>query len=177
VTSISGVSSTASLDPTQQTQRKDPFGDVASALGMSTSDLRSALKSGESMSDLATSKGVSRDDLLTAIKKDLPQGAQGTDGSGAAASSTDADALAAKIADTKGLPQGGHHGHGHHHRVSGAATAGSTATTATTAAATSATATATATTSAATTDLATLLSKVGQQATGGNPTGSVDGWL
>jgi lambda repressor-like predicted transcriptional regulator len=171
VTSISGVSSTASLDPTQQTQRKDPFSNVASLLDMSASDLRSALKSGESMSDLATSKGVSRDDLLSAITKDLPQGT----GSGAAASSTDADALAAKIADTKGLPQGGHgHGH-HHHRVSGTATAGSSATTTATTATTAAPTTAT---TAATTDLATLLAKVGQQATGGSSqTGTVDGWI
>jgi hypothetical protein len=65
------------------------------------------------MSDLATQKGASRDDLLAAITRGL-QNSQN-----AASRPTDIAALAAKIADQKGLP-----GHHRHHRQAGAASGG-----------------------------------------------------
>ena len=70
---------------------------VADLLGMSTDDLKSALKSGSTMADLAKSAGVSEDDLESTIASTLP--ATGPDG----VSATD---MAAKIAS-------GHGPHGH----------------------------------------------------------------
>jgi hypothetical protein len=76
--SLSAVSSTSTL-ATQQSQqvqhahhhghgmRKAGMDAAAQALGMSTSDLQSALKSGQTLATLAQSKGVSTDTLTTAI--------------------------------------------------------------------------------------------------------------
>ncbi|WP_018680722.1 hypothetical protein [Actinokineospora enzanensis] len=74
VSSISG-SSNVSYVPTQRsdnhaTMRK-AFDAAAKTLGMSTDDLRSALKNGQSMSSLAQSKGVSTDTLTSAISDAL----------------------------------------------------------------------------------------------------------
>jgi hypothetical protein len=44
---------------------------AAKALGMSTDDLESQLKSGKSLSDVASAQGVSQDDLVAAIAADL----------------------------------------------------------------------------------------------------------
>jgi hypothetical protein len=44
---------------------------AAKALGMSTDDLESQLKSGKSLSDVASAQGVSQDDLVAAIATDL----------------------------------------------------------------------------------------------------------
>jgi uncharacterized protein YidB (DUF937 family) len=56
--------------------RKAGMDAAAKALGMSTSDLQTALRSGQSMSDLAKSKGVSLDtltaDISAAVSKANP---------------------------------------------------------------------------------------------------------
>jgi hypothetical protein len=77
---------------------------VASLLGTTTDDLISSLQGGESLGDLASAKGVSRDDLLTTIKQGLQANQSGT------GQATDPDAMAAKLADRKGLGT-----HRHHH--------------------------------------------------------------
>ncbi|WP_250009863.1 hypothetical protein [Actinoplanes sp. M2I2] len=66
---------------------------VADALGLSSDDLKTALKSGKSLNDVAEEQGVSHDDLITAIK-------QG--GSDAATEIT--DEMAEEIASTVGKP-------------------------------------------------------------------------
>ena len=54
----------------------DAYGAIASKLGMSTSDLTSALQSGQTMKDLEAQKGVSKDDIISAgrgtLQKDDP---------------------------------------------------------------------------------------------------------
>jgi hypothetical protein len=65
---------------------------VADELGMSTDDLRSALKSGSTMADLATTAGVSHDDLVATIASTLPT--TGPDGA-----TVDTTAMATNIAD------------------------------------------------------------------------------
>jgi lambda repressor-like predicted transcriptional regulator len=67
---------------------------AAKALGMSKSDVRSALASGKSLDDLAQAKGVSHDDLVKALKAGMPKDLQ---------NSSQADAIAEKIATTKGV--------------------------------------------------------------------------
>jgi len=44
---------------------------LAQRLGVSTDDLETARKNGQSLSDFAGSEGISRDDLLTAVKEEL----------------------------------------------------------------------------------------------------------
>jgi hypothetical protein len=108
--SISSVSSATTYATQQAGTRpphrdgKNPMESVAKALGMSTDDLKSALKSGQSMSDLADAAGVSHDDLIAAIKAGMPAKVD--------KASDDATAMAEKIASTKGLPpaRGGRHG-------------------------------------------------------------------
>jgi hypothetical protein len=99
MTSISSITSTTTTATSavsgRQHQRQDPMAKVADALGMSSDDLKTELKSGKSLNDVATEKGVSHDDLIAAIKSGLPS-----------------DADAEKIAETKGMPQPPAGGHG-----------------------------------------------------------------
>jgi len=44
---------------------------LAQRLGVSTDDLETARKNGQSLSDFATSKGISQNDLLSAVKEEL----------------------------------------------------------------------------------------------------------
>lgn len=86
---------------------------VAKALGMSTDELRSATKSGQSLNDIAKAKGVSHEDLIAAIQSGL-KSAQ--DASGAAApQGQDLSAVAERIAGRAGGKGpgggGGHHDH------------------------------------------------------------------
>jgi uncharacterized protein YidB (DUF937 family) len=46
---------------------------AAKLLGMSTTDLRTALQSGQSLASLASSKGISKDDLTAAMSKAIQQ--------------------------------------------------------------------------------------------------------
>jgi hypothetical protein len=107
MTSINSIVSTTTTATSavsgRHHQRQDPMAKVADALGMSGDDLKTELKSGKSLNDVATEKGVSHDDLIAAIKSGMPSGA---------ASGTDADATAEKIADTKGMPKPPNGGHG-----------------------------------------------------------------
>ena len=47
---------------------------LAKTLGVSTDDLETARKNGQSLSDFATSKGISRDKLVNAVKADMAAG-------------------------------------------------------------------------------------------------------
>lgn len=73
---------------------------VATKLGMSTDDLKSALASGSSMTDLAQKAGVSKDDLVSTIASTLPS--QG---------GADATQVATRIADHT-RPTGARPAHG-----------------------------------------------------------------
>jgi phage-related minor tail protein len=69
---------------------------VANKLGMSTSDLRTQLKSGKSLADIASANGMSATDLAATIKAAIS-------GSGTSSSSGNSlDALVSKIANHKG---------------------------------------------------------------------------
>jgi hypothetical protein len=99
MTTISAVSTTATTSAATQTRGhrgKDPMAAVAEKLGLSKDDLKTQLKSGKSLDDIATAQGVSHDDLISAIKSGMPADK---------ASGADADAMAEKIATTKGLPK------------------------------------------------------------------------
>jgi hypothetical protein len=106
MTSISAVTTTATTATQGHRSGKDPMAAVAEKLGLSKDDLKTQLKSGKSLDDVATAQGVSHDDLIAAIKSGMPADK---------ASGTDADAMAEKIATTKGMPKppgGGHGGPG-----------------------------------------------------------------
>jgi hypothetical protein len=98
MTSISSVSttSTSATTSTHHHRGKDPMAAVATKLGLSSDDLKTQLKSGKSLDDIATAQGVSHDDLIAAIKSGMPADK---------ASGADADAMAEKIASTKGMPK------------------------------------------------------------------------
>jgi hypothetical protein len=74
-------------------------------LGMSEQDLRTSLRSGQSLSDIAAQKGVSKDDLVSTVSSAI------SSSQGGVQSAQDPTALAQRIVDRKG--GGGHH---HHHR-------------------------------------------------------------
>jgi uncharacterized protein YidB (DUF937 family) len=101
---------------------------AAKALGMSSSDLRTALQSGQSLSSIATSKGISQDTLVAAMAAAIQQAnpnvtadqatsvataiATRTPPSGARpAASTDPTQAASGTAATSG------HHHHHHHKA------------------------------------------------------------
>ena len=69
------ASSLAIQSTYSQHTRKPPAGMDAAAklLGMSDSDLRTALRSGQSLADLASSKGVSKDQLVSTIAAAIQQ--------------------------------------------------------------------------------------------------------
>jgi hypothetical protein len=77
-------------------------------LGMSEQDLRTSLRSGQSLSDLAAQKGVSKDDLVSTVSSAISSSQSGVQGT------QDPTALAQRIVDRKG---GGHHHH-HHKQTS-----------------------------------------------------------
>jgi len=79
---------------------------VAKKLGMSDSDLQSALQSGKSLTDIAKSKGVSSDDLLSTVKDALKS-----------ANPNMSDTQLSNIANRIVNHKGGHH----HHHTEGAA--------------------------------------------------------
>jgi hypothetical protein len=117
ISSLSSTTEVYALQQQQQAQRKPPsMGNTAQLLGMSTDDLQSALKSGQTLDDLASSKGVSSTDLRSAIKSDI----QANKPADAPDLSDDQlTQMATSIAAGKG--PGGPHGahHGHHHTSGG----------------------------------------------------------
>ena len=81
---------------------------VSSLFLMSSAQLTSALASGQSMTSIATAKGVSSSDLMTAIKTGVQQGApQGS----AAPGGSVLTKIASNIAQHTGSVTGGHHRH------------------------------------------------------------------
>jgi hypothetical protein len=114
---ISALSTTTDVQALQsqpQHRRRPPSMDnTAQLLGLSTDDLQSALKSGQTLDDLASSKGVSSTDLTNAITSDI----QANKPADAPQLSDDQlTQMAASIAAGKG-PGGAHRAH-HHQRPS-----------------------------------------------------------
>jgi hypothetical protein len=123
ISSLSTTQDVYALQQQQQAQRPKPpsMDNTAQLLGMSTDDLQSALKSGQTLDDLASAKGVSSTDLTNAIKTDI----QANTPAGAPDLSDDQlTQMAGSIAAGKGPggPHGAHHGH-HHKSDSDATTA------------------------------------------------------
>jgi hypothetical protein len=94
-----GAQQTGVRPPSPPKDGKDPMTSVAKALGMSTDDLKSALKDGQNMNDLADATGLAHDDLIAAIKAGMPSNVD--------TSSDDATTTADKIASTNGPPPPG----------------------------------------------------------------------
>ncbi len=82
---------------------------AGSVLGMSASDLATALKSGQSLSEIAQQKGVSQSDLTGAVTQALNTASQN-----GAQVPADASSMAQQIVNQKGGPSGHHHHHRHH---------------------------------------------------------------
>ncbi|MBV8258534.1 MAG: hypothetical protein JO073_12020 [Actinobacteria bacterium] len=68
-----GVTPTTMASPPPAPYLQGTLDGVASLLSMSTDSLRSALKSGQSISDLAQQKGVSRDSIVQYIEQQVQQ--------------------------------------------------------------------------------------------------------
>jgi uncharacterized protein YidB (DUF937 family) len=114
-------------------RRSSPVMDgAANVLGMSSSDLRTAMQSGQSLSSIASSKGISQDTLIAAMATSIEQANptisadQATKVATAIATRTPGSASPAP--DPNSSVQGTgttgaakhHHGHHHHHAVSAA---------------------------------------------------------
>lgn len=91
---------------------------AAAALGMSTQDVQSALRNGQSLADLAQQKGVSNDTLVGAVAQGLQAAT-----SGSSAVNGDVTSIAQDIVNRKGV--GGPHHHHHHGAVGSATSSGS----------------------------------------------------
>jgi uncharacterized protein YidB (DUF937 family) len=102
---------------------------AAQALGMSSSDLISALQSGQSLSSIASSKGLSQDKLVAAMATSIQQANPGVSADQATKVAT---AMATRTPPAGGMPPvqadgasgtstvGGHHHHHGHKAVSAA---------------------------------------------------------
>src|ERR1700742_846648 len=102
------------LQPPPQRPKPPTLDTTAQLLGMSTDDLQSALKSGQTLDDLASAKGVSATDLTGAVKADLKAGKP----AGAPDLSDDQlTQMATNIAAGQG-PGGPHGAHRGHHKAS-----------------------------------------------------------
>jgi len=117
-----------------QHKRSHPAMDAAAKLlGMSSSDLRSALQSGKSLTDIASSKGIRQDALTSAMAAAIQQANPNVSSERATEVAT---AIATRTPPAGGPPpdgaqatdatQGGTgttatHGHHHHHHAGGAA--------------------------------------------------------
>lgn len=80
VSSVSNTQSTMQMRrPSAPPDMQAMFAPVASKLGMSDDELKTALRSGTTLLELAADKGVARDDLLSALKEGIaaakPEGA------------------------------------------------------------------------------------------------------
>ena len=127
------VTSIGTVPPSSQLQRgrRHPGMDAAAnLLGMSASDLRTAMQSGQSLSSIATSKGVSQDQLVGAMSAAIQQANPGISVDRATSIAT---AIATRTPEAGAAPQGldattgasatqaggtkaatGHHPHHHH---------------------------------------------------------------
>lgn len=128
-TSVSGVEPVSGASPPPYGYLHGTLDTIAGALSMSTQDLRTALKSGQSISDLASAKGVSLNSIAQTVEQQVQQqqGAQGK-------SPLDPSVLNAGV--NRALNR--HRGHHHHHAAPIAApgatntTSGSTSSTSST---------------------------------------------
>ena len=115
-------------------RRSSPVMDgAANVLGMSSSDLRTAMQSGQSLSSIASSKGISQDTLIAAMATSIEQANpsisvdQATKVATAIATRTPSSG-GTQSPDPNSSVQGasatgathGHHGHHRHHAVSAA---------------------------------------------------------
>jgi uncharacterized protein YidB (DUF937 family) len=126
------IASMGAIQSPSQSQhvRKHPGMDAAaSLLGMSASDLRTALRGGQSLSSIASSKGVSQDQLVAAMSTAIQQA---NPGMSADRATNVATAIATRTPPAGGGPGGAvapppgtdaagqtgpaGAGHGHHHR-------------------------------------------------------------
>jgi hypothetical protein len=75
ISSLSSSTDVTALTQATATQRQRPkppdMTNTAKALGLSSDDLQSELKSGKTLNSIAQDQGVSSDDLLSAVKSDL----------------------------------------------------------------------------------------------------------
>jgi hypothetical protein len=92
------VNATQTQRPHHGGAMRKVFSAAADALGMSVSDLRGALKGGQTMSSLAQSKGISVDTLTSAISSALQKG-------NSSLSSDQATGIANQIASGTGFQQ------------------------------------------------------------------------
>jgi uncharacterized protein YidB (DUF937 family) len=105
-TALSSTAATAATRPTGPPPgggREKTLQAVADKLGMDVDSLRSALKSGSTMSALAKTAGVSQDDLVSTIAATLPS--EGRDGQ-----AIDTQDMATKIANGT-MPHRSHRSH------------------------------------------------------------------
>jgi hypothetical protein len=100
---------------------------AAQALGVSSSDLISALQSGQSLSSMASSKGLSQDKLVAAMAASIQQANPGVSADQATKVAT---AIATRTPPAGGMPPatmgGGHPGSGGPAAASGGATTAAT---------------------------------------------------
>ena len=127
--SISAVNSSLaaaafqSAAPAQRPQQPPSLDNTAKLLGTTADDLRGQLQSGKTLDDLASAKGVSSSDLINAVKSDL----QANKPAGAPDLSDDQlTRMATDVAAGKG--PGRAHGHHHHHAAAAAGAADDTQT-------------------------------------------------
>jgi uncharacterized protein YidB (DUF937 family) len=109
---VNAIQSTSALSQIDSARRPTPppMTNTAQLLGLSTSDLSTALRSGKTLSSLASAAGVSSSDLLGSVEADItanaPEGAQPL-------SSDQLKQMATNVINGTG-PTGGHHHHHHH---------------------------------------------------------------
>lgn len=111
IDSVNGGQSSASSAATQGPGAvwQQVLQSAGSVLGMSTSDLTTALRSGQSLAQIAQQKGVSQSDLTTAVTKALNTAQQN-----GATLPADASTMAQQIVSQTGGASGHHHHHHHH---------------------------------------------------------------
>jgi uncharacterized protein YidB (DUF937 family) len=106
---------------------------AANVLGMSVTDLRTALQGGQSLASIASSKGISKDTLVAALASSIEQASPSMSTDRATKIATDiatrtppsqgnqaADPNSPAGAATGTTATHGHHGHHRHHAVSAA---------------------------------------------------------
>ena len=127
-TDVSSIGGTQSSGSQSAPPANNPvMNGAAKALGMSSSDLISALQSGQSLSSIASSKGVSQDKLVAAMATSIQQANPGVSADQATKVAT---AMATRTPSAGGTPPatkgGGHSGGGGSAAASGGASTAAT---------------------------------------------------
>lgn len=94
INSVSSLTTSALQSSSSSSRVPGHISAAAEALGMSTSDVTDALKSGSSLADLAQQQGVSEDDLVSALVEDAPDELK---------SSSDVTEMVTKLVEQKGM--------------------------------------------------------------------------